>query len=121
MKIGRDQFFRPDVGLIYIAKCWRLPARPCYHPLGFFARLGDQSFLGGEFTMSRSGSNRREFLKSSAIAGVGLLGAGYFVNSAPAAESTSPNSKLRFACIGVGGKGKEEARDAAKFGDVVAI
>jgi predicted dehydrogenase len=71
--------------------------------------------------MSRSGSNRREFLKSSALAGVGLLGAGYFVNSAPAAESTSPNSKLRFACVGVGGKGKEEARDAAKFGDVVAI
>src|SRR5262245_37619492 len=61
-------------------------------------------------------SDRRQFLKTSALAGVG-----FWVSAAAAAESTSPNEKIRFACIGVGGKGKEEARDSARFGDVVAI
>jgi predicted dehydrogenase len=66
--------------------------------------------------MTRLPANRRQFLKSSTLAGMGV-----FVAGTAAAASNSPNSVVRFACIGVGGKGKEEARDSAKYGDVVAI
>ncbi|HEY2881598.1 MAG TPA: Gfo/Idh/MocA family oxidoreductase [Pirellulales bacterium] len=66
--------------------------------------------------MSSPRSNRRQFITTSALAG-----AGFWVSETPAAESNSPNEKIRFACIGVGGKGQEEARDSAKAGDVVAI
>jgi predicted dehydrogenase len=71
--------------------------------------------------MQSSKTSRREFLKTSALTGMALAGAGYWISDAPAAESSSPNEKIRFACIGIGGKGKEEARDSAKFGDVVAL
>ena len=67
--------------------------------------------------MKRSLPNRREFFKSSTLAGVGF----WVVGTAATAESNSPNEKVRFACIGVGGKGKEEAHDSAHFGDLVAI
>ena len=62
-------------------------------------------------------ANRRDFLRSSTLAGVGFFVAG----TAAAAKSSGPNSVVRFACIGVGGKGQEEARDSARHGDVVAI
>jgi predicted dehydrogenase len=49
-------------------------------------------------------SNRRDFLKQSAITGAGLwLGAG----RAPA-DPRSPNEKLNIACIGVGGRGEAD-------------
>ena len=67
--------------------------------------------------MKRSLPNRREFFKSSTLAGVGF----WVVGTAATAESNSPNEKVRFASIGVGGKGKEEAHDSAHFGDLVAI
>ncbi len=38
-----------------------------------------------------------------------------------AAESNSPNERIRFACIGVGGKGSSDSGDAAAHGDIVAI
>ncbi len=66
--------------------------------------------------MSRQNS-RREFLKTSALAGAGVWVAG----SAAAAEVKSPNEKIRFACVGVGGKGTSDSGDAAAEGDVVAI
>jgi predicted dehydrogenase len=61
-------------------------------------------------------TSRRGFLMTSALTGVG-----FWSGTAAAAESKSPNDKIRFACIGIGGKGKEELRDAAKYGEVVAI
>jgi predicted dehydrogenase len=62
--------------------------------------------------------NRRDFLKTAALAGVGFWGAG----SAPAPEkSKSANEQLGFACIGVGGKGASDTADAARHGNIVAI
>jgi predicted dehydrogenase len=64
-----------------------------------------------------SHSSRREFLKTSAV-----IGAGYFVAGRAAADdSKSPNERVRFACIGVDGKGASDSGDAGKLGDVVAI
>jgi hypothetical protein len=62
--------------------------------------------------------NRRSFL---ALASVGS--AGVFARSeiCPAEDRTSSNERLRFACIGVGGKGASDMADAARQGDVVAI
>jgi predicted dehydrogenase len=62
-------------------------------------------------------TERRRFLQS-----VGLTGVGVFVGGRAAAEdSKSPNERLRFACIGVGGKGASDSGDAKRHGDVVAI
>jgi len=61
--------------------------------------------------------SRRMFLKSSAA-----LGAGYWIaGGLPAQESKSPNERIRFACIGVEGKGRSDSDNAAQHGDVVAI
>ncbi len=63
-------------------------------------------------------SNRRDFLKSSALAGVGF----WISGAAPAGEGgRSANDKIRFACIGVGGKGDSDTRDAGRLGEVVAL
>jgi predicted dehydrogenase len=62
-------------------------------------------------------SNRREFLKQSALAGIGFWAAGGIALAA----SKSPNEQINFACIGVGGKGSSDADHAAKLGNVVAI
>ncbi len=61
-------------------------------------------------------TDRRRFLQSTALTGVGV-----FVSTAVAQESKSPNERIRFACIGVGGKGSSDSRDAKAAGDVVAI
>src|SRR5262249_28673114 len=37
------------------------------------------------------------------------------------ADSRLPNEKLRFACIGVGGKGSSDTDHAAHYGDIVAL
>lgn len=62
-------------------------------------------------------TDRRRFLKSTALTGVGVFVAG----SATAADSKSPNERIRFGCIGVGGKGASDSADAKRHGDVVAI
>ncbi len=63
------------------------------------------------------GANRREFLQTSAV-----IGAGYFVAAGVSAqESNSPNEKVSFASIGVGGKGDSDSRDAGSNGNLVAI
>ncbi len=62
-------------------------------------------------------TDRRRFLKSTALTGVGVFVAG----KAVADDSKSPNERIRFACIGVGGKGGSDSRDAGSHGDVVAI
>jgi predicted dehydrogenase len=61
--------------------------------------------------------SRRDVLAASAAAGVG-----FWVSGVPAQEkSTSPLERVRFACIGVLGKGRGDSADAARHGDVVAI
>ena len=60
--------------------------------------------------------DRRDFLKTSAV-----IGAGYFAASGvQAQESKSAIETIRFACIGVDGKGDSDSSDAGKFGKVVA-
>jgi hypothetical protein len=65
-------------------------------------------------------TNRRDFLKASAAAGVGFWLAGHEAQAADAV-ATAPNDKVNIACIGVGGKGDSDSEHAAKYGDLVAI
>src|SRR4051812_28884886 len=66
--------------------------------------------------MSLGKNTRRDFLKATTAVGVG-----FWVSGAPAEESKSPNEKVRFACIGIKGKGESDSGDAGRLGDVVAI
>jgi predicted dehydrogenase len=61
--------------------------------------------------------NRREFLQTSALTGLGFWVAGGLTP----ALSRSANEKLNFACIGVGGKGDSDTDGAAKQGNIVAL
>lgn len=65
---------------------------------------------------------RREFLTRSALAGAS---AGFLNGAAPAvaraADETPDSKKVRFACIGVGGKGNSDSDDAGRFGRIVAL
>lgn len=62
-------------------------------------------------------SSRRDFMKTSAVA-AGLMAAPNFIR---AQQSDSPANKLNIACIGVGGKGKGDTRDASYNGNLVAL
>ncbi len=62
-------------------------------------------------------TNRRRFLQTSAVAGIGFWVAG----GARAKESKSANGKIAFASIGLGGKGSSDSSDAGNAGDMVAI
>ena len=53
-------------------------------------------------------TNRRQFLQTSTVAGIGFWVAG----GVQAKESKSPNEKIAFASIGVGGKGSSDSDDA---------
>jgi predicted dehydrogenase len=56
-------------------------------------------------------------LKESAAIGIGLwAGGGILVR-----DSLAANERIRFACIGIDGKGDSDSADAKNFGDVVAI
>lgn len=60
--------------------------------------------------------DRREVLAATAA------GIGFWVSGTPAEEKAkSPLDKIRWACIGVQGKGKSDTAEAARNGDVVAI
>lgn len=62
-------------------------------------------------------STRRQFVKSTAA-----LGAGYWVLGGTSVKaSLSANEEIRFACIGVGGKGKSDSTEAGEHGKVVAM
>jgi predicted dehydrogenase len=60
---------------------------------------------------------RRDFLKTTAAAGVGY----WVVGASQAADSKSPNERIRFACFGIAGKGGSDSNDAKSHGDVVAV
>ena len=55
-------------------------------------------------------TDRRRFLKTTALTGVGVFVSG----TAAAEDSKSPNERIRFACIGVGGKGASDSADAKR-------
>ena len=62
-------------------------------------------------------TSRREFLQTAAVAG-----AGYWVAAGlPPKVSASPNERVAFAGIGLGGKGDSDLLNASQFADVVAI
>jgi len=66
----------------------------------------------------KSQVNRRRFLQGTAV------GAGYFFTAtalSAARAADTPNSKVRFAGIGVGGKGGGDISQAGGLGNVVAI
>jgi predicted dehydrogenase len=66
-------------------------------------------------------STRRDFLRQSAVAGAaGPLLAGQATARAQE-KAESPNDRVRFACIGVGGKGNSDTRDAGSHGEIVAL
>ena len=60
---------------------------------------------------------RRQFIKGAALAGAGYWVAG----GVSLAQENGANDRIRFACIGIGGKGSSDSGDAARHGDVVAI
>jgi predicted dehydrogenase len=70
--------------------------------------------------MKKNSASRREFLKTTAVTGAGFWVAGRSLADEAKADK-SPNERIRFACIGVGGKGVSDSRDASRAGDVVAI
>lgn len=66
--------------------------------------------------MSRP-STRRDFMKTTAA-----IGAAVWVGPQTSrGQERSANERVRYACVGVGGKGSSDSADAAKHGDVVAI
>jgi predicted dehydrogenase len=62
-------------------------------------------------------SSRREFLRNSAFTGIGI----WVVDKSWAQGNQTPNERVNFGCIGVGGKGDSDTADAARLGNVVAI
>ena len=64
-------------------------------------------------------ATRRDFLRQTAVTGVA---GSFLVGGASAfAQQGSPNERVRFACIGVGGKGDSDTKDAGKHGQIVAL
>ena len=66
--------------------------------------------------MSRR-TNRRDFIKTTAMASAGFWVAG----GVSARASNSPNEQVHFASIGVGNKGDSDSRNAGNSGNLVAI
>lgn len=62
-------------------------------------------------------SSRRNFMKSTAALGVGFWAAG----GVTPRQSRAAIEEIRFACIGIGGKGSSDSDDARNSGKVVAI
>jgi predicted dehydrogenase len=61
--------------------------------------------------------DRRRFLQAASLAGFGV-----WASRRPArGDDRSPNERLRFACIGVGGKGSSDTDHVAELGDIVAL
>ena len=65
-------------------------------------------------------TNRRRFLQASAATGAGFLVAGA-AQANVCTGCSSPNERIAFACIGVGGKGSSDSINASETGDIVAI
>ena len=64
--------------------------------------------------------SRRSFLKTAAVIGSAVGSTGFFVAEGNAQDSSSEKT-LNVACIGIGGKGGSDSKNAAEFGNIVAI
>jgi len=62
-------------------------------------------------------TNRRDFLRSSALAGAGF----WVATREGFAQSRSPNEKINVACIGTGGMGGGDTDDVSRLGKIVAV
>ena len=73
--------------------------------------------------MSRSISNRREFLRSTGVLAAAGAVVPYWLTgeNARADETTSPNDRPNVALIGCGSQGTHDAQLAAKLGQIVAL
>ncbi|MEY3204288.1 MAG: Glucose-6-phosphate 3-dehydrogenase, partial [Planctomycetota bacterium] len=64
--------------------------------------------------------SRRDFITATAA-----VAGGYWIAPGLRADEakpvTSANEEIRFACIGIGGKGASDSADAARSGKVVAV
>lgn len=61
--------------------------------------------------------NRRDFMKSAAVTGAGF----WLLAGTESKLSASPNERVAFAGIGIGGKGHGDIGNAAKYCDIVAV
>jgi predicted dehydrogenase len=61
--------------------------------------------------------DRRRFLQTSSLAGFGI----WLPRGLAHGQGRSPNDRLSFACIGVGGKGSGDTDQVGGLGDVVAL
>jgi predicted dehydrogenase len=61
--------------------------------------------------------DRRRFLQAASLAGFGI----WLPRGSAFGGGRSPNDRLSFACIGVGGKGSSDTDHVAELGDVVAL
>src|SRR4051794_2500492 len=62
-------------------------------------------------------TDRRRFLQAASLAGFGI----WVPRGLARGQGRSPNDRLRFACIGVGGKGSSDTDHVGGLGDVVAL
>ena len=83
--------------------------------------MDQQTQDNGQGKTLRTGTNRRDFIKASAAVGVGAWVSGRGAWADDAAVSKSPNERLQFACIGIGGKGASDSEQLERYGDIVAI
>ena len=70
--------------------------------------------------MTRSSFNRRRFLQSSAGAVAAGLTTPYWLTR-PSRAAESKNDRPNIAAIGVANKGIPDAKEAAKYGDILAV
>jgi predicted dehydrogenase len=91
--------------------------RRCLPTAELASHLTTVSHFFKESQFMSHGTNRRRFLQTSAVAGIGF----WVAAGARAQECKSPNGKIAFASIGLGGKGSSDSSDAGNAGDMVAI
>jgi predicted dehydrogenase len=71
--------------------------------------------------LSKSQTNRREFLKRSTAAAAAASAVPYFAWTQPAFANRSPNDRPVIGCIGLGRRGTFDAEEHSHFGQIVAV
>ncbi len=70
---------------------------------------------------ARPTTSRRRFLGTTAFAGAAAGSVPYVAWSQPAFANDAPTDRPGIGCIGVGSMGTGDARDHARFGDILAV
>lgn len=71
--------------------------------------------------IDRIRNDRRQFLKSTALAGGVVAAVPYFTWTRPAFANRSKNDRPIAGCIGVGSMGTGDAQDIIQYADIVAV